>query len=228
MSESEQSSVLLVDIQEKDPTLCDLVIDIALEAGYQYKVVKLDVGDFIWKDADICIEHKSTKDFLSSLISGHLYSQLRDMAQYTHPYLFIEGEWPYQMMIGKNRLTQKQVAGMISGVMYHFPYVQVVYWPSDMMFAQAVVSLRNRADEQGPLVDVVKRTPSKTIYEDPNLAAFLSVPGIGKKKAELLVSLYKTFYWFCEMFKNNPEVFRMKGTTIPKKSFAYMEAITKD
>jgi ERCC4-type nuclease len=132
------------------------------------------------------------------------------------------------MLIGRNRLTQKQVAGMLSGVMYHFPYVQLVYWPSDTMFAQAVVSLRNRADEKGPLVDVVKRTPSKTVYEDPNLAAFMSVPGIGEKKARDLIELYKNFYWFCETFKENPEVFKMKGNTIPKKSFAYMEAITRD
>jgi len=219
---------LTIDIREKDPMLCDLVIEIAQAAGYGYKIEKLAVGDFYWQDADINIEHKSTKDFLSSLMSGHLYSQLRDMAQFTHPYLFVEGDWPYQMLIGRNRLTQKQVAGMLSGVMYHFPYVQLVYWPSDTMFAQAVVSLRNRADEKGPLVDVVKRTPSKTVYEDPNLAAFMSVPGIGEKKARDLKELYKNFYWFCETFRENPEVFKMKGNTIPKKSFAYMEGITND
>ena len=142
---------LLVDIQEKDPMLCDLVIETATTAGYEYKVVKPPVGDFIWDDSDICIEHKSTKDFLSSLISGHLYSQFRDMAQFAHPFLFIEGDWPYQQRFGKTFLTQKIVAGLLSGVMYHFQYLQVIYWPSDTMFAQAVVSLRNRADEKGPL-----------------------------------------------------------------------------
>lgn len=221
-------SNLTIDKREKDPMLCDAVISLAQEAGYTYTLETLAVGDFLWKDADIIIEHKSTKDFLQSLISGHLHSQLRDMAQFTHPYLFIEGEWNYTQLIGKTRLTQKMVAGMMSGVMYHFPYVQVVYWPSDTMFAQAVVSLRNRADEKGPLVDVAKRVPSKTMYEDPNLSMFMSVPGIGEKKARDLIETYRNFYWFVESFRNDPAIFRMKGQTIPKRSFAYMEGITKD
>jgi ERCC4-type nuclease len=228
MSKSRINSTISIDSREKDPMLCDAVISLAQDAGYTYAIETLPVGDFLWRDADIIIEHKSTKDFLQSLISGHLHSQLRDMAQFTHPYLFIEGEWNYTQLIGKTRLTQKMVAGMMSGIMYHFPYVQVVYWPSDIMFAQAVVSLRNRADEKGPLVDIAKRVPSKTMYEDPNLSIFMSVPGIGEKKARDLIETYRNFYWFVESFRNDPAIFRMKGQTIPKRAFAYMEGITKD
>lgn len=228
MDKSKPAPVLTIDTREKDPTLCDLVIEIALESGFTYEVKTLPVGDFLWKDADIIIEHKSTKDFLQSLMSGHLYSQLRDMSQFSHPYLFICGEWPYRQMIGKTYLTQKMVAGMLSGVMWHYCNIQVVYWPSDTMFAQSVVSMRRRADEKSPMVDIVKRTPSKTLIEDPNLGAFMSVPGIGEKKARDLIETYRNFYWFVESFRNDPAIFRMKGQTIPKKSFAYMEAITKD
>lgn len=219
--------MIQIDKREKDPELLDLIVSTAEEYKYEWEFATLSVGDFLWPDVSICVEHKTTEDFLQSFISGHLYSQLRDMMQYRYGYLFIEGQWPYKMNIGKARLTQKMVAGMLSTVMYHFPSIQVFYWPTQTMFAQAVVSLRNRADEKGPLVDIVKRIPSKTIYEDPNLAAFMSVPGIGEKKAREYIATYGTFWVFIDMFKNDPEVFRVKGCRIPKKSFAYMEAITR-
>ena len=218
---------LLIDIREKDPMLVDSVISIAIEKGHEYRIAKLEVGDFVWEESSICIEHKSTKDFLSSIVSGHLYSQMRDMHQYERPFLFIEGEWPFRQKFGRTFLTQKIVAGLLSQVLFHFPAIQTVYWPSDTMFAQAVVSLRNRADEKGPLVDVVKRTPSKTVYEDPNLAGFLSIPGIGEKKAKDLISMYGNFWCFIDTFKNEPEAFHLRGNTLPKKAFAYMEGITK-
>ena len=47
---------LTIDIREKDPMLCDLVIEIAQAAGYGYKIEKLAVGDFYWQDADINID----------------------------------------------------------------------------------------------------------------------------------------------------------------------------
>jgi hypothetical protein len=56
----------------------------------------------------------------------------------------------------------------------------------------------------------------------------MSVPGIGEKKARDLIETYRNFYWFVESFRNDPAIFRMKGQTIPKRAFAYMEGITKD
>lgn len=216
---------LLIDTREKSDTLIDLVISTAHEAGYACEMETLKVGDFVWDDAQICIEHKSTRDFLQSLISGRLYSQLRDMACYPYPYLFIEGDWPYHMQVGRSRLSQKMVAGMMCGVMYHFPYIMTVYWPSEVMFAQSVISLRNRADETGPKVDIIKRTPSKTMHENPNLAAYLSMPGIGHGKAESLMDRYGSFYTFLQAYAEDPKHFSKKGNTIPKSARTYVEGI---
>lgn len=217
--------MLTIDIREKDAELVDLVATTAMENGYSVEHDTLTVGDFVWHEKSICIEHKSTQDFLSSLTSGHLYSQLRDMSQYRYPYLFIEGAWPYKMIIGHNRLTQKMVAGMICGVMFHFPFVQVFHWQTQTMFAQAVISVRNRADEEGPSVDLIKRTPSKTMVDNPNLAAFMSVPSIGKKKAERLLETYPNFSEFLSAFSADQSVFTKKGNTLPKRTLTYLREI---
>jgi ERCC4-type nuclease len=217
--------ILTIDKREKDLELVDLLTSMAIENGYEVEMDTLTVGDYVWHDASICCEHKSTKDFLSSLTSGHLYSQLRDMAQYRHPYLFIEGPWDYHMMIGHNRLSQKVVAGMLAGVMWHFPFVQIFHWQTQTMMCQAVISIRNRADEEAPKVDVMKRCPSKTMTENPNLAAFMSVPSIGKKKAEGLLKEYTCFAAFLLEFNSDPTFFQKKGNTLPKKAHTYLQGI---
>ena len=216
---------LLIDSREKSPELIDLVETVAIENGYAVETQQLDIGDFSWPSKGVVIEHKSTKDFLSSLTSGRLYSQLRDMNQFPHPYLFIEGPWDYKMMIGRNRLTQKAITGMICGVMYHFPGIQIFHWATQVMFAQAVISIRNRCDEEAPEIDLIKRVPSKTMFENPILSAYLSIPSIGKTKGLKLRDKYGNFREFLDSYSKNPEQFRAKGNTLPKKSLEYLDVI---
>lgn len=217
----------MIDSREKDAELIDSIMAAATEHGYDIVHKTLSVGDFYWDDVGICIEHKSTKDFLSSLTTGHLYSQLRDLEVFPHPYLFIDGEWPYQSMIGQNRLTQKIVAGMLCNILYHFPNIRTFHWPNDTMFAQSVVSLRNRASEPHVSIDIVKRIPSKTVKEEPNLAAYLSIPGIGGKKAEALQLKYGLFVEFLVKYSLQPQDFQKKGNLLPKVSHAYLIGLTQ-
>ena len=58
-----------------------------------YEVRSLKVGDYLWDDLNICIERKTVMDYISSIQSGHLFSQLKDMQVYSERYLFISGDY---------------------------------------------------------------------------------------------------------------------------------------
>jgi ERCC4-type nuclease len=67
---------LIIDSREKS-TLTDLVIEKCKKMNISYSKEWIEVGDYII--GDVCFEAKSTHDFLSSIISKRLWTQLDNM-----------------------------------------------------------------------------------------------------------------------------------------------------
>jgi len=81
-------------IAHNEPSIMQLKVQKTAEArGVDCKVTQLAVGDYLWEDEGICIERKEIGDFMASIRSGHLETQLLDMAQYDKPRLFISGKF---------------------------------------------------------------------------------------------------------------------------------------
>lgn len=79
-------------IAHNEPSLIQMKVKKTAEAhGVECEVTALAVGDYLWEEDGICIERKEIGDFINSIRSGHLESQLLDMAQYEKPRLFISG-----------------------------------------------------------------------------------------------------------------------------------------
>jgi len=58
--------------------------------GIKYEQKRLLIGDFVY--GDVCIERKDMEDFVSSIMSGHMETQLQNMSQnFKHCFLMISG-----------------------------------------------------------------------------------------------------------------------------------------
>ncbi|MGQ9781670.1 MAG: ERCC4 domain-containing protein [Nitrososphaeria archaeon] len=74
----------------------------------------LDVGDFVLSE-DVCVERKTLKDFVDSIIDGRLFSQLIQLKQkYVKPILFLEKGSQ------TDRITQNAFLGALASVITDF------------------------------------------------------------------------------------------------------------
>ena len=77
------------------------------------ETTRLEVGDIICSDR-VIIERKEVSDFVSSVISGHLASQVADMAtsDYKRPMVILEGD----TVFGLRGVSDEALRGMMAAV----------------------------------------------------------------------------------------------------------------
>ena len=208
--------VLLIDTREKNSELIDLLIQRCEQEGVEYKLTALDVGDFVWEECGICIEHKSTEDYIKSITTNHLQTQALDMEQYPHAYLFIEGNWTLGFSRKYGRFTYQQKIGSLVSLIVRTK-LKVLECKTLHELVHAVFSVREKV-EKGEKVEVVVRHSKTSNRLDPNLDMYLSLPGVGEKKAQQLVSTFPSFYSFLTYYKTS-------GYKLPKQTCEYLDKL---
>jgi len=109
MNREETETIIYVDTRES--------VDIKNELRlFKLKIEErqLDVGDFVISD-DICVERKTIKDFVNSIIDGRLFPQLIQLKQkYNKPILLLEKG------VNSDRITQNAFFGALASVVADF------------------------------------------------------------------------------------------------------------
>jgi Fanconi anemia group M protein len=94
------------------------VSQIIEEAGVEVVMRTLEIGDYLLSDR-VCVERKTTSDFISSLISGRreLFGQISDLARtFDKPVLIIEGGDLY----GQRQIHPNAVRGALTAIAIDF------------------------------------------------------------------------------------------------------------
>lgn len=179
-------------------------------------VETIDVGDYLlYNDNDEvigAIEYKTYGDFVSSILNGHLESQLVDMDNYTYPYLFVVGTYGAWKKATRNaiRLNKRSIEGFKVKVLCAHK-TKLIQFDSESEALDAMTMILNRSKS---LDGDIKLPERKKSTGDPQLDMYLSVPAIGKVKAQLYASKM-SFYEFLtvcksddakELFKNTYEI----------------------
>lgn len=189
--------VLVIDTREKSTTLLDTIITRCEEEKIEYLHEGLSVGDFAWKFGagfSIGIEHKEASDFVGSVISHNIFSQVADMQQYPSAYLFIEGKIAFGFDRKYGRFSQTQYIGAIAWVQERTS-VKVYHWDNQSQFVEALFALpkQNNREER---VHGLTRTKKKTHKDNPSLSMLYAVPGVSHKTAQEIYAEYPSFGQF--------------------------------
>ena len=209
--EQEEELTIIADTREKGghvlKELQDLGINLVLKA--------LPVGDYVLSKR-VCVEFKTSEDFVNSLLDGRLLSQLRELKQYQRPILIVEGtNWYSQRNVHPNAIR-----GAFSAISVSFGIPVLVTQNAKDTAAllqtiakrekdggvdAAVIGISRSSSAQEELLGVVAALPNVGPVLAPKLLArfgslkdlmnasvddLKQVEGVGKKKAEELCDTF--------------------------------------
>jgi DNA excision repair protein ERCC-4 len=149
---------------------------------------RLPVADYVLSP-ELAVERKSVRDLVSSVYDSRLFYQAaRISAAYAKPFLLVEGDSKEVEGLAKNL---KSFYGAIANVSLAYG-LRVLYTANPKETALAIAELLNHARAK-PLARMPSELPpkAKTVPQQ-QLYLVSSMPGIGRKLAEKLLSKYGT------------------------------------
>jgi len=149
---------------------------------------RLPVADYVL-NPELAVERKSVRDLVSSVYDSRLFYQAAKIsAAYANPYLLIEGDSTDVENLAKNL---KSFYGAIANVTLSYG-LRVLYTANQKETALAIAELLNHARAK-PLARMPSELPPKAkSVPQQQLYLVSSMPGIGRKLAEKLLSKYGT------------------------------------
>jgi DNA excision repair protein ERCC-4 len=117
--EIENKQKILIDYREKN----SLVPSQLKKIGFDIEFKELKVGDYITRN--IIIERKTISDFKNSMISKHLYKQIKDLQQYEDKLLIIEGYENEELYPANKKINPNAIRGFLLSIVtkYKIPTI---------------------------------------------------------------------------------------------------------
>jgi DNA excision repair protein ERCC-4 len=149
---------------------------------------RLPVADYVLSP-ELAVERKSVRDLVASVYDSRLFYQAaRISAAYAKPFLLVEGDSKEVEGLAKNL---KSFYGAIANVSLAYG-LRVLYTANPKETALAIAELLNHARAK-PLARMPAELPPKAkSVPQQQLYLLSSMPGIGRKLAEKLLSKYGT------------------------------------
>jgi ERCC4-related helicase len=187
--------------------------------GVKIELVNLEVGDYILSER-VCVEYKTPKDFVDSILDGRLLSQLASLKKYERPIILIEGE---EDIFSQRKIHPNAIRGMISTIIvsYGIPLVQTRN--SRESSALILMILRKEADllKKDFTLHTSKPLTDKEIQEYI-ISAF---PGIGGTLSKPILKQFKSIKNFVNADEKKLKEVNLIGE---KKAQRIKEIVEKD
>ncbi len=176
-----------------------MIIDYREECLFKYwkdaSIENLPVGDIV--ENGFCIERKSPKDFLSSILNHHVFNQAINMRDNYPERCIIIVEADLKSLVdtihfsGIPNITIEGVRGAIASLYIKYK-VPVLLVSNRHGFVEMVNKLLEKNKESYEELIVIEPTISK-IKANPKLQVLLQIKGIGLGKARKILDHYATF-----------------------------------
>ncbi len=149
---------------------------------------RLPVADYVL-NPEIAVERKSVRDLVASVYDSRLFYQAAKIsASYAKPFLLVEGDSKEVEGLVKNL---KSFYGAIANVTLAYG-LRVIYTANPKETATAIAELLGHARAK-PLARMPSELPPKAkSVPQQQLYLVSSIPGVGRKLAEKLLSKYET------------------------------------
>lgn len=158
---------------------------ILAEMGVHIRKATLDVGDYL-VGGQTLIERKTSKDFIVSIIDKRIFDQcLRLSNSPFYPVLLIEGNL-YENRPGSEA---QNIEGTLLSIAcsWHIP---IIYSDGARKSCQTLIKIGGQKTHKRRFRQFEKANPVN--HSDPRMGFLMGIPGIGQKKASILLDRYKT------------------------------------
>ncbi|MBU3904863.1 MAG: hypothetical protein KJ906_01800 [Nanoarchaeota archaeon] len=142
-------------------------------------------GDFLVSDR-VCIERKTTSDFISSIVDRRLFQQLKDLKEnFEKPILIIEGDTLY------GRLQPNAIRGALASIVLDFQIP--IIWTKDLAETVGMIYWIARREQIDENRDVPIRSGKKiSTVKDQQEFLIHGLPGISLVRSRALLKYFKT------------------------------------
>lgn len=157
--------------------------------GVEIRFADLPVGDYLLSDT-LCVERKEINDYVSSLTSGHLHTQLSDLStNFDVSYLIVEGIISEALMYRKIK-RESYLSSLAGASLKRSPegkkgIVQIINLETAVDTAVFLKSLDERVggnEHRIPPISRIKRSKGDSL-----VFVVSSLPGIGLVRAKKLL-----------------------------------------
>lgn len=173
---------IIADIHEKN----SLVISELFSLGFEVKFEKLEVADFLINNT--AVERKTVSDFLSSMVSKRLSSQLENLKQYDKRFLIIEGIEEQDLYSEEKGINSNAIRGFLLDIIlkYQVPVIFSKNYEDTARFFDVLARKPEKLSES-------IRAKRKTLNKKEQLQFILEgFPGIGAETAKKLLGKFGT------------------------------------
>jgi ERCC4-type nuclease len=162
--------------------------DLLQKKGVYVQLRPLDVGDYVV--AEYAAERKTVRDFITSLYGGRLFDQARRMSQsYQNPLLLVEGDIQETLADLRN---PRVYWGTLLALALNFNF-KVFFTLDQEQTADLLYVLASQPHRMGRQIHpLLVKKPRMATTRDWQLALLESLPTIGPKLAEKLLSSFGT------------------------------------
>ena len=177
---------IIIDTREKQSLIAANLIEMKTNISYE----KLEIGDYLI--GDTIIERKTFSDFIGSMISKRLISQLIEMQKYENKILILEG---FGYNYSKFNVHENAIRGMILSTIQSFK-VPIIYTADERDTAKFLISIARRQEKNKIEFSIRQNKTPKSIREQKQfiLEGFSEIgPTTAKKMLDKFGNLRKTF-----------------------------------
>ncbi len=178
--------IIFVDSREQAST-----VNKELFEKPQVKVIMkaLDVGDYILSK-DVCVERKTTEDFISSMIDGRLFNQIKSMREnYAKPLVIIEGNM--NEMYTLRNIHKNAIIGALTSIALDYQ-VAIINTKNDAETAEYIYAIAKR-EQLGQDKEVRLRVGRKGFtLEEQQRFIMEGLPMVGPTLAKSLLEKFGT------------------------------------
>lgn len=149
---------------------------------------KLQVWDEIFKcSTSVAVERKEVGDFANSVMSGHIYDQLKNMATWEGEKVLLVYGSPFEIY-SKIPLNQVMDA-LASCILFH---ISVYFLPNESLAIEFLRYYQRKEKSEGK--EDYPTRPKKRLETDKEKIQFIieGFPKVGAKRAKAIMSAYPT------------------------------------
>lgn len=207
---------IIVDVREIGTN----VVKKLYKLGVKIESKKLEVGDFILSER-VCVEKKTVRDFLQSLIDGRLFEQVKNLVEnFEKPLIIVEGD---RNMYTERMIHPNAIRGAIAALAIDFrvPIIQTISEEETALFLYSIAS-REQIDKKISISLHGKKKPILDEYLQEYVVS--SLPGIGREIARNLLKHFKTIR---NLFNADVDELKKVKNVGKKKAERIVSIITK-
>ncbi|MEO0282099.1 MAG: ERCC4 domain-containing protein [candidate division WOR-3 bacterium] len=198
---------VLADDRESKSNVCFYLKEFGANVSFK----RLEVGDFLVSD-NICIERKSSNDFINSIIDGRLFEQAENIKNnFKKGIIMIEGN------NADGRITENALKASIATVIVKYD-LDVLRTENEKETARMIYYIAKKEQEQGKSVVIKGKRKGKQI-DELQLQLLCSLPGISNGLSKKITEKFSNIKEFVNADQDEIRKIKGLGKTNAKKIY---------